>query len=347
MTWSLSASPRVAGSRIAGIGASQPTRPITAQRLADPFGRDGDWVTRRTGIRELRRAATAEDMLSHARAAAHHALQHAGAAAADVDLLIVASCSLVGREPVCTALAADIAPRAAAMDLNAACSGFSYALDVADGAIRAGAARIVLIVAAEWMSGLIDPRDLGTSIIFGDGAGAAVVRPVESGPPGVWPAVYGSAGDGAHLIRAVHDEDGLRLRMEGAEVFRWAVETVPKQVVAACDRAGLQLGDIDVLVLHQANLRIIDAVAKQLGLRADVVVADDVTRSGNTSAASIPIALSEVMAAADLEGSIAVIAGFGAGLSFSAQAVRLPARAHDEGRPRLGTEQPSRDEQLV
>jgi 3-oxoacyl-[acyl-carrier-protein] synthase-3 len=182
-------------------------------------------------------------------------------------------------------------------------------------------ARVVLVIAAEQMSALIDPADLGTSIIFGDGAGAAVLGPAAGHAQGVGPVVWGSDGDRSQLIAC--SPDGL-LRMAGREVFRWAVERMPEIALAACARAGVDIGDIAVFVPHQANGRIIDAVATKLGF-ADAVVASDIRESGNTSAASIPIAITRVLEQdPSLTGRLALLLGFGAGLAYAGQVVRLP-----------------------
>jgi 3-oxoacyl-[acyl-carrier-protein] synthase-3 len=207
------------------------------------------------------------------------------------------------------------------MAINAACSGFCFATNSADSFIRSGMARRVLIVAVEQMSALLDPEDLGTSIIFGDGAGAAVLGPATGHEVAIGPLVWGSDGARGDLIAC--DPDGL-LRMAGREVFRWAVESMPGVALAACERAGVDIGDIEVFVPHQANARIIDAIAARLGL-TDVVIARDISGSGNTSAASIPIALTRLLEEdVELSGRLALLLGFGAGLAYAGQVVRLP-----------------------
>jgi 3-oxoacyl-[acyl-carrier-protein] synthase-3 len=315
----------VPGSRLVSLGSSQPAHVIPASELGRPFGRDGDWITRRTGIVELRRTRSADEALEHARRAATTALHAARMSPEDIDLLLVATCSLGDRVSTSARLAPAVAPQAAAMDINAACSGFSYALDTADSLIRTGSARRVLIVGVEWMSAMLDPDDLGSSIIFGDGAGAAVVLGAqEPNDIGIWPAETGSDGTGAQLIHAEPAGTGFCLRMSGSEVFRWAVSIVPDLIRGACARAGITTRDIEVLALHQANLRMIDAISAQLDLDSGIHVLTDIVGSGNTSAASIPIALSKLCAENTPTGAIALLAGFGAGLTFSAQAVRLP-----------------------
>ena len=324
--------PAASGSRLLSLDAARPAGVVSAAALGEPFGKDADWVEARTGIQQLRRLADGESAVDLAERAGAGALRRAGLAA-PVDLVITATCSSPagpqgveqGRE-----VARRVAPDAGWFGINAACSGFSYALATADALIRAGSARHVLVVAVEQMSRLLDPTDLGTSIIFGDGAGAAVVGPAEEGT-GVGPLVSGSDGEQAGMIAC--DADGW-LRMQGRSVFRWAVETVPAIAREACARAGVAPGDIDVFVPHQANLRIIDAVVRTLGLGA-AVVATDVTTSGNTSAASIPLALAELAERGSAgAGRLALLVGFGAGLAYAGQVVELPSTASGAAAPR-------------
>lgn len=308
------------GSELLGFGAAQPTDVVTAAELGAPFGKSAEWVRTRTGIDAVRRTKDPDELAELADRAALDALAAAGLEAADVDLVVAASCA---PPEVAAHLGRRSVPRAAWMHVNAACSGFSYALQAADSLIRVGAARHVLVVAGEHMSRMVDATDLGTSVIFGDGAGAAVVGPATRSEAGIGPTVAGSDGARQRLIAC--DADGY-LRMAGREVFRWAVESVPGIAREACQRAGVTLADIDVFVPHQANRRIVDAVARDLGLES-AVVADDVAVSGNTSAASIPIALTRLVADRRVRpGQLALLVGFGAGLSYAAQVVTLPRR---------------------
>lgn len=309
------------GSRVASVAASQPSTVLTANDLGNPFCKDANWVHSRTGIQSLRRLA-GEDIIRHAQDAARDALSAAGLMATDVELLIVATCSASTPEDGALGprLAAALGLHCAQFDINAACAGFSYALTAADTLIRAGSARCVLIVAAEQMSSVLDPTDLGTSILFGDAAGAAVVVPHEQ--PHIGPAVQGSDGSGRDVIAIDH---GGALRMRGREVFRWAIETVPSTAREACRRAGIRTEQVDFLVLHQANLRIIESIRQRLALSTSVCVADDVTLSGNTSAASIPVALTHLRQQGRTRaGALALLIGYGAGLTYSAQVITLP-----------------------
>ncbi|MBE7188526.1 beta-ketoacyl-ACP synthase 3 [Jatrophihabitans endophyticus] len=313
-----------AGARLLGVGAAQPDAHWTGDELGAPFGKDGAWIEARTGIRSLRRIEKPDELGVLAQRAARDALEAAGIASDRIDLVITASCSAAAGPWDTGRLARGLAARAGHMQINAACSGFCYALSSAQALIRAGSAQHVLVVAVEQMSALVDGDDLGTSIIFGDGAGAAVVGPCEPGTgAGIGPAVWGSDGDQAGLIDC-GPVIGGRLQMAGRQVFRWAVESMPAIAREACARAGVALADIDVFVPHQANARIVEAIAKKLGL-TDAVVADSVRHAGNTSAASVPIALADLARQGrSRTGQLALLLGFGAGLSYAGQVVVLP-----------------------
>ncbi|MGQ0841713.1 beta-ketoacyl-ACP synthase III [Actinokineospora sp.] len=311
------------GARLAGVGSYLPTGSVGSAEIAARFGRTADWVRERTGIVSRRFACVGETVDDMAVAAGERALAHSGVDAADLDLVIVATCSL---EVPIPGLAAGIAARlgaarAAAFDLNAACAGFCYALAVAADTVRSGSARTILVVGTEKMSALVDRADLGTSIIFGDGAGAAVVT--ASAEPGIGPIVWGSDGAAADLI---HMPTGGRMAMAGQAVFRWATTEIHPIALQACERAGIRPGELAAIVPHQANLRIVEALAQKIGA-PDAVVSRDVVECGNTSAASIPMALDRLLGEglAAPEG-LALLIGFGAGLTYAAQVVRLPAR---------------------
>jgi 3-oxoacyl-[acyl-carrier-protein] synthase III len=311
------------GARVIGIGSAVPDTVVSAAELTERFGKTPEWLQLRTGITELRRLTADEDLLEPTCTAALSALADAGVAASEVDVLIVASCSQSAEDgPLSLRLAARIAPQAVAFDLNAACAGFCYALSTARTLVMHGNARRVLVVGAEQMSRLVDPADLGTSILFGDGAGAAVVVADEVRADAISPAAWSSEGEHADLLVVPPGE--RHLRMNGPEVFRWAVDRVHHVARLACERAGIQPGDIDVFVPHQANLRIITAMATRLGL-ADKVIANSVRTTGNTSAASIPLALTALRRSERIRpGQRALLVGFGAGLAVCAQVIRLP-----------------------
>lgn len=312
------------GARIAGVGAYRPGVAVDSDAIAVRFGRTGDWVRERTGITSRRVATGEESAAVMAVPAARDALDHSGLTGAEVDLVIVATCSADAPIPglaagVAAALGAD---RAAGFDLNAACAGFCYALGVAADAVRAGSAGVVLVVGTERMTAWVDPADLGTSIIFGDGAGAAVVT--AAAEPGIGPVEWGSDGAAADLI---HIPDGGLMHMAGQSVFRWATTEIHPIALRACERAGVRPEDLAAIIPHQANLRIVNALAAKIGA-PNAVVARDVVDAGNTSAASIPMAMDRLLAeGAVVPGGLALLVGFGAGLTYAAQVVRLPVRS--------------------
>lgn len=310
--------------RVLGLGSALPATTVSGAELAAPFGRSADWIQTRTGIRALRRLGEGEDLLDLAASAAAAALSQGGLDAEQLDLVIATSCSTApGAPPIGGQLVGRLGAHAGWLDLNAACSGFCYAIGTADAMIRSGTARHVLIVAAERMSALLDPADLGTSIIFGDGAGAALIGPgSEAGNADIGPIAWGSDGSQAAMI--AFDDADKYLRMNGQGVFRWAIETVPHLALQACELAGVTPADIDVVVPHQANLRIIESVMQRAGL-SHAAIATDVIDCGNSSSASIPIALARMIdEGLAASGQLALLLGFGAGLAWAGQVVRLP-----------------------
>jgi 3-oxoacyl-[acyl-carrier-protein] synthase-3 len=250
------------------------------------------------------------------------ALAASGLAAGDIDLVIVATCTMPSQIP---GAAAQVATRLGirapgAFDLNAACAGFVYALATAANAVVAGSARHVLVVGAEKLSDWTDWDDRSTCIIFADGAGAAVVGPAES--TGIGPVVWGSAGESADLI-AIADRNSF-LAQEGQAVFRWATTALAPVAREACARAGVAPEELAAFVPHQANLRIIEAIARRLGA-TNAVVARDIVESGNTSSASIPMALCRMVQRGEVpSGAPVLVLGFGAGLTYAGQVVTCP-----------------------
>jgi 3-oxoacyl-[acyl-carrier-protein] synthase III len=207
-----------------------------------------------------------------------------------------------------------------AYDVNSGCSGFVYAINAASAAVLTGQAHNVLVVAAERFSGWLDMADRSTCIILGDGAGAAVIGPSDT--PGLGPVVWGS--DGAQYDTVAIDEGTRYFRQEGQAVYRWATGQLAPIAEEACRRAGVELEDIAAFVPHQANLRIIDALARRIGL-PNAVVARDIVTSGNTSAATIPIALSRMVEAGEIpSGAPVLLLGFGSGLAYAGQVVLAP-----------------------
>jgi 3-oxoacyl-[acyl-carrier-protein] synthase-3 len=251
------------------------------------------------------------------------ALAGSGLSPADVDLVIVATCST--EVPIPNA-AASVAHRLGivspgAFDLNAACAGFCYALEVASAAVRGGSARNVLVIGAEKMTAWVDWTDRSTCIIFADGAGAAVVGPSHD-EPGIGPVVWGSAGDLVEKI-TIADRTSF-LHQDGQAVFRWATTAVHPIAREACERAGVKIDELAAFVPHQANLRIIEVIARKLGVPREKV-ADDIVHAGNTSSASIPLALARMAERGELvSGSQVLLAGYGAGLCYAAQVITVP-----------------------
>lgn len=319
----------VPGARLLGLGSFQPDRVVTNDELAARVDTNDEWIRSRVGI-ESRRIADKDTLLvDMASDAGALAVKDSGLEPSDIGAVIVATCTMIDNIPNAAAQVAHRIgiPTPAAFDLNTACSGFAYGLAVAADLVRGGTVRHVLVIGAEKLSDWLDWDDRATCIIFADGAGAAVVGPApDAESVGVGPVAWGSAGDQAQTIRI--NPDTRALHQEGQAVFRWATTQVAPVALRAVELAGLTPADIDVLVPHQANLRIVEAVAKRLrakGARDDLRVADDIVHSGNTSSASIPLALDHMRAQGRLRsGDTMLLVGFGAGLSYAAQVVVCP-----------------------
>lgn len=313
------------GTRVLGTGSAQPDRIVTNEDLAKTMDTSDEWIRGRVGIIERRVADPDERLVDMAALAGSKALADSGLAPSDIDTVIVATCTMPTPIPNAAATVADkIGIKApGAFDLNAACAGFCYALGTASDLIRGGSADRVLVVGAEKLSDWVDPTDRANAIIFADGAGAVVVGPADE--PGIGPVCWGSAGDLAELI---YLRENRFIYQEGQSVFRWATTQIAPIALNALERAGLRPADVDVLIPHQANMRIVNAIAHRLrmeGAREDMVVADDIAYSGNTSSASIPMALDHMRAAGRVQrGDVLLLVGFGAGLSYAGQVVISP-----------------------
>ena len=320
-----------------GVGAYRPRRTVTNDEVCAVLDVDPDWVLARSGIRTRRFAGPDETVVAMAVTAARDALAAAGVGAADVGATLVATLSADAACPqVATRVAHEIkAGNGPAMDLGAACAGFCYALEVAGSLVGAGHG-VVLVVGVERMTDIVDPTDRSTAFLFGDGAGAAVVGP--AGVSGIGPAAWGADGSQAELIvqspSFVEHARGLddrmpALRMQGPAVFRWATTRMPAVARQALDRAGMKAEQLDAFVPHQANARITAGIVRALGLPEHVAVARDVETTGNTSAASVPLAMHALVSTGAAQpGDHALLLGFGAGLTFAAQVASLPpARA--------------------
>ncbi len=331
-------------SRILGVGGARGSLVVTNDELAEQLRSSDEWIRRRTGIVTRRRAprdVLVQDLAEQAGAAA---LEASAVDPADIDAVIVATASWVRQTPGMSPIVAaqlGASPSAAAYDINAGCAGFCYGIAQADGMIRSGLARHVLVIGAEKLSDFADPTDRSISFIIGDGGGAVVLGP--SDVPRIGPTVWGSDGTLADAITITHswldykyagDEpvEWPTARQEGPSVFRWATSVVPQFAAQAIEAAGLRPEDIDVFIPHQANLRIIETVTTALGLRDDVVIARDIVETGNTSAASVPLAMERLLReGAAHGGQLALQFGFGAGLCYAAQVVELPESVGGDG----------------
>jgi 3-oxoacyl-[acyl-carrier-protein] synthase-3 len=311
------------GSRLVALGHYQPSTTLTNEQLSRMVDTSDEWIRTRVGIRE-RRIADRESVPDLAFQAAQKALAATGWDPATVDLVAVATCTAEDRSP---SVAAQVAARLgiqapAAYDVNTACSGFCYALATADHALRAGAATRALVIGAEKMSDVVDWTDRSTAVIFGDGAGAAAVEACPAAESGIGPVVWGSDPEKGDAVRI----DGWKpvISQQGQTVFRWATTQLAPIALRACERAGVAPSELAGFVAHQANLRIIEAIAARIGA-PDAVVARDVVESGNTSAASVPLALAKLVERGELpSGGPVLLFGFGGGLSYAGQVVRVP-----------------------
>ena len=310
-------------SRITAVGHYQPAEILTNADLERLVETNDEWIRSRVGIEE-RRIARHESVADLAAAAASKALAASGRTAAEIDLVVVATTTAIDRCPSTAARVAAALGLTApgALDVNTACSGFSHALAVADHAVRAGASRAALVVGSEKMSDVTDWTDRSTCVLVGDGAGAAVVEACEDEDWGVGPVFWGSAPQKGRTV--LIEGDVPRFSQEGQAVYRWVTGEVADLARRACDAAGVKLEELAGFVPHQANLRMIEPLARQLGL-TDKVVARDVVKSGNTSAASVGLALSKLVESGELRsGDLALLFGFGGGLSYAGQVVRCP-----------------------
>lgn len=322
---SLRAGSGTSGAGILGVGSAQPERVVSNDELAQWVDTSDEWIRRRVGVVNRRLAGDDQSVVDMAAEAGGKAIADAGLAPSDIDTVLVATCTLPTSIRNAAAQVADrigiTAP--GAFDLSAACAGFCYGMATASDLVRAGSAGHVLVIGAEKLSDWVDWQDRSTCVIFGDGAGAAVVGPAEQ--PQIGPVAWGSAGE---LAEAIGATERRHLYQEGQTVFRWATSQITPVVLRAVELAGLRPADIDVLIPHQANLRIIEAVARQFraaGGRDDLVVADDIVHSGNTSSASIPLALDHMRAAGRVAGGdLLLLVGFGAGMTYAGQVAVCP-----------------------
>ncbi|MEY4985346.1 MAG: hypothetical protein RLZZ359_232 [Actinomycetota bacterium] len=320
-------------SRIYSLGAARGDLTVTNDDVAGPIDSSDEWIRQRTGIITRKRASKDRSLMDMAVEASNEAIAAAKIDPKEIGAVIFSTITHPHQTPSAAALLADKvgANPAPAYDVSAACAGYCYGIAQADALVRSGVAKYVLVVGGEKLSDFIDPTDRSISFLLGDGAGAAIVGPSDS--PGISPTVWGS--DGSHwdavgmtasLIEFRDSEsEWPTLRQEGQTVFRWAVWEMAKVAQQALEVAGVKAEDLSAMVTHQANIRIIDELAKQLKLPESVVIARDIINTGNTSAASVPLAMHQLLKdGAVKSGGLALEIGFGAGLAFAAQVVVLP-----------------------
>lgn len=319
--------------KIYALGASRGHLTVTNDDIAGPINSSDEWIRQRTGIVTRKRADQDQSLIDMAVEASLEAIQVAGIDSKRIGAVILATITFPFQTPSGAALLADKvgAIGAAAFDISAACAGYCYGIAQADALVRAGQAEFVLVVGAEKLSDFIDPTDRSISFLLGDGAGAAIVGP--SDHAGISKTIWGSDGSNWDKVGMTASQLDFKagtaswptLVQEGPSVFRWAVWEMVKVAKEALAASGLQPGELAALVTHQANERIIDEFAKQLELPESVVVAKDIVDTGNTSAASIPLAMHRLLAEGQVKsGGYALQIGFGAGLAFAAQVVELP-----------------------
>ncbi|EFC82471.1 beta-ketoacyl-ACP synthase III [Parafrankia sp. EUN1f] len=310
------------GAGMLGLGTYRPARLVTNDDLTRQVDTSDAWIQTRTGIATRRIADSEESTVVMGANAAEKALAAAGLAAADIDAVIGATCTAPSQIPgTAPQIAARLgASSAGTFDINGGCAGFCYAVSTAADMVRAGSVRHVLVVATERLSDYTDWSDRSTCILLADGAGSVVIGPADADRIG--PAVWGHDGSRPEAIQVPGRGDNA-FRMEGPAVFRWAISLVPT-LRTVCERAGIAPEELAAIVPHQANLRIVEALAGGLGV-PDVPIARDVVDSGNTSAASIPLALDRMMEAGEVvSGDPVLLFGFGAGLTYCGQVVRCP-----------------------
>ncbi len=329
-------------SQILSVGSYRPKRLVPNSEIVDRIESSDEWIQQRTGIESRRFADETETVLDMATWAAEDALKKAKLAITDIDTIIVATITFPFQAPsAATAILQRLGhPKAAAFDINAACAGFSYGVSMAHDFIKAGTSKTVLVIGAEKISDFTDPADRATAFIFADGAGAVVIG--ASHEAGIGPVEWGSDADKRDAIQMnpswieVRDVETQltkagskwpNISQEGQKVFRWAVFSMSKAALKALESAGLTVNDIDAFIPHQANVRIIETMAKEMDMPDSVIIADDIRTNGNASAASIPLAMDALLEKhPELHGKLALLIGYGAGLVYAGQVVKLPPK---------------------
>lgn len=321
-------------SRIMSVGGYRPERVVTNAEICEFIDSTDEWIRERSGITERRFAAKDESVIDMASEAGTKALKGAGITADQLGMVLVATVTHSAQLP---SAAVEIAARlgaanAGALDISAACAGFCYGISLADVMVRGGSAEYVLLIGVEKLTDWVDIHDRSGAFLFADGAGAVVIGP--SDVPAIGPTVWGADGEQKGAIEMSQSFIDYRdnggeifpvMRMQGQQVFRWAVGEMSKAAKKALEASQVDAGDLDAFIPHQANMRITDAMIKYLGLPSHVPVARDIVTSGNTSAASIPLAMERMLDdGLAPHGGTALLIGFGAGLVFASQVVTLP-----------------------
>jgi 3-oxoacyl-[acyl-carrier-protein] synthase-3 len=333
MTHALATTTGAQFARIMSVASYRPERIVTNAEICERIDSSDEWIRERSGIIERRWARPDESVVDMGRAAAITALERAGIDPAQIDMLVMATVTHPFQTPSAAAvLSHQIGTvNAAAMDISAACAGFCYGIGLASDMIRAGSATYVLVIGVEKLSEWVNLDDRSSAFLFADGAGAVVVGP--SDVNGIGPVVWGADGSQSQAITMTQSLIDFRdaggdfptLVMQGQQVFRWAVSEIAKVCQRALDAAGIAAQDLDAFIPHQANMRITDAMIKAMALPSNVPVARDIQFTGNTSAASIPLAMDRMLTDGEApHGGTALLVGFGAGLVYAAQVVTLP-----------------------
>lgn len=320
--------------RILSVGSYRPERVVTNAEVCEWIDSSDEWIRERSGIIERRFAAENESVVDMATAAAAVALERSGISPDQIGMVLIATVTHPYQTP---SAAAEVSARlgcvnSAATDISSACAGFCYGIAIGSDLIKGGSAKYVIVIGVEKLSDWTNMGDRGSAFIFADGAGAVVLGP--SDVPAIGPVVWGADGNQKDAINMTQSLIEYRhnpgdvfpaLTMQGQQVFRWAVGEVSKVATRALEVAGITSDDLDAFIPHQANMRITDAMIRAIKLPDHVPVARDIAHTGNTSAASIPIAMDRMLAAGEIPyGGTALIIGFGAGLVFASQVITLP-----------------------
>ena len=321
-------------SAILSVGAYRAPRLVSNEEIVSKIDSSDEWIRQRTGIETRRFADSDVDVIDMAEAASLEAIKRAGITVDQIDTVIFASITYPFQTPsAATGLIARLGNfKAAAMDLGAACAGFTYGVGLASDLVRGGTSKYVLVVGSEKFTDFLNLEDRATAFIFADGAGAVIIGPAPE--PGIGPTIWGSDADSRDAIwmnpswlefKNNPNAPWPFIAQEGQKVFRWAVFSISKIGNAAIDAAGISPEELKAFIPHQANLRIIETMARDMKLPDSIVIADDIRETGNTSAASIPLAMDTLLNNhPELHGGLALIIGYGAGLVYAGQVVKLP-----------------------